>query len=78
MSITPVDIARVAAAHYGVPTTEILSIMKTPTNPATLRDEFAGKAMQGIVADPDLCMGVDKVAEWAYTQADAMLKARES
>ena len=43
----------------------------------TLRDYFAAKAMQGIVADPNLCMGVDKVAEWAYTQADAMLKARE-
>jgi len=39
--ITARDIAKVAAAHYGVPTTEILAIMKTPTNPATLRDEFA-------------------------------------
>lgn len=44
----------------------------------TLRDYFAAKAMQGIVADPDLSMGVDKVAEWAYTQADAMLAAREA
>jgi len=43
----------------------------------TLRDYFAAKAMQGIVAAPDVCMGVDQIATWAYTQADAMLKARE-
>lgn len=44
----------------------------------TLRDYFAAKAMQGIVSDPDLGMGVADVAEWAYTQADAMMKAREA
>ena len=44
----------------------------------TLRDYFAAKAMQGIVSDPDLAMGMEKVAEWAYQQADAMLKAREA
>ena len=47
-------------------------------NGMTLRDYFAAKAMQGIVADPDLGMGVAKVAEWAYAQADAMMKAREA
>jgi hypothetical protein len=44
----------------------------------TLRDYFAAKAMQGIVSDPDLAMGCNKIAEWAYTQADAMLKARNN
>lgn len=44
----------------------------------TLRDYFAAKAMQGIVSDPALTFGVDKVAEWAYAQADAMIAARES
>ena len=48
------------------------------SNGMTLRDYFAAKAMQGIVSDPDLGMGVTKVAEWAYTQADAMMKAREA
>jgi hypothetical protein len=43
----------------------------------TLRDYFAANAMQGIIADPDLAMGCNKIAEWAYTQADAMLKARD-
>jgi hypothetical protein len=40
----------------------------------TLRDHFAGLAMQqfcNIVDD------YDSAAEWAYKQADAMLKARE-
>ena len=43
----------------------------------TVRDYFAAKAMQGIMTDPNLSMGRDEVAEWAYRQADAMLKARE-
>lgn len=47
-------------------------------NGMTLRDYFAAKAMQGIVADPDLAMGCNKIAEWAYTQADAMLQARNN
>jgi hypothetical protein len=48
----------------------------------TLRDEFAGRAMQsfvagwiGIKAYPDTDM---MVAEHAYRMADAMLKAREA
>jgi len=44
----------------------------------TLRDYFAAKAMQGIMTDPDMTMGADKLAEWAYTMADAMLKARDA
>ena len=43
----------------------------------SIRDYFAAKAMQGILTDPDITMGADKIAEWAYAQADAMLKARE-
>jgi hypothetical protein len=43
----------------------------------TLRDYFAAKALQGIMVDPNVTMGADKIAEWAYMQADAMLEARE-
>ena len=43
----------------------------------TLRDYFAAKAMQGIMSDTDMTMSAPKIAEWAYMQADAMLKARE-
>lgn len=47
----------------------------------TLRDYFAAKAMQGILANPAQLDNVnDKSAEWvsrdAYLVADAMLKAR--
>jgi phage head maturation protease len=49
---------------------------------ATLRDYFAAKAMQGVLAsDADvvtLLMNHADRAEFAYNQADAMLKARES
>lgn len=47
----------------------------------TVRDYFAAKAMQGILANPAQLDNVnDKSAEWvsrdAYLVADAMLKAR--
>lgn len=42
----------------------------------TLRDYFAAKALQGVMA----CNGVyddeAKLAKWCYEQADAMLEAR--
>jgi hypothetical protein len=45
----------------------------------TLRDYFAAKAMQGYCSDPDWRqdMTPTDTAFAAYTQADAMLKARE-
>ena len=45
----------------------------------TLRDYFAAKAMQGMLAGtltPDSLWSQDEVAETAYNMADAMLKAR--
>jgi hypothetical protein len=46
----------------------------------TLRDYFAAKAMQGLLADPDWRMDMDfnETAFAAYQQADEMLKAREA
>ena len=44
-----------------------------------LRDYFAAKAMQGILADEiPLDMDAKKLAEWSYMYADAMMKAREN
>lgn len=48
-----------------------------------LRDEFAGRAMQGMAADakkgPDtIYMNYPVVAREAYTIADAMLEARKA
>jgi hypothetical protein len=43
-----------------------------------LRDYFAARAMQGLLAaDTGFTMYSANIAEIAYTQADAMLKARE-
>ena len=42
----------------------------------TLRDYFAAKAMQGWATNPDSGCA-NKVAEWAYAMADAMLEARK-
>ena len=51
----------------------------------TLRDYFAAKALQGLLADPepfDLWDGdktiADTYAREAYVYADAMLRAREA
>jgi hypothetical protein len=46
----------------------------------TLRDYFAAKAMQGLLAGitPTTVWSHDEVAETAYNVADAMLKAREA
>ena len=46
-------------------------------NGMTLRDYFAAKAMQAIVSVLDVDMSHESYADWAYRQADAMLKARE-
>ena len=44
----------------------------------SLRDWFAGMALQGYASNPDAnCTVPDKLAEWAYADADAMLKARD-
>jgi len=45
----------------------------------TLRDYFAAKAMQAAATNPAGADGFtfEQRAEWAYAQADAMLRARE-
>ena len=48
----------------------------TPQNVMTLRDYFAGQAMQAMMSDPNLDMGCNKVAQLSYNMADAMMKAR--
>lgn len=50
------------------------------TGGMTLRDYFAAKAMQGFMANKSNPMRFDpdNDAKWAYTIADAMLKAREA
>ena len=51
----------------------------TPQNGMTLRDYFAAKAMQGIMASGIYPTGIMfDTAKEAYEMADAMLKAREA
>lgn len=49
-----------------------------PQQGMTLRDYFAAKAMQGLIASPHMpdAFNVQPVADKAYMMADAMLKAR--
>lgn len=49
----------------------------------TLRDYFAAKAMQGLIASPRGLLGKNEItdvdyAQTAYLIADAMMKAREA
>ncbi|PPL04967.1 hypothetical protein [Parapedobacter indicus] len=43
----------------------------------TLRDHFAGQAMQGMLANPNNKLTEDRAAQWAYVVAEAMLRERE-
>jgi hypothetical protein len=54
--------------------------MHNPQEGMTLRDYFAAKAMQGFMANKANPMHFqpENDAAWAYTIADAMLKAREA
>lgn len=53
----------------------------------SLRDYFAAKAMQAFISRADIAQAMsdyadgyydEKVAQWAYESADAMLKRRQS
>ena len=43
----------------------------------TLRDYFAAKAIQGLLADGVGSLMDEELADWAYKLANAMMKARE-
>lgn len=43
----------------------------------SLRDYFAAKAMQGLMASSANPESMEAAAKWSYNLADAMLKARE-
>ena len=52
---------------------------ETPTGPGgmSLRDWFAGQALQGTLAHPASAGEPEEFAAAAYEVADAMMKARE-
>jgi len=52
--------------------------VKQLCNGMTLRDYFAAKAMQGLLAaDTGFTLPSVQISEIAYTQADAMMEARK-
>jgi hypothetical protein len=62
--------------HVGNDTYELLA-----EGGMTLRDYFAAKAMQGLLAGtltPEIVWSQSDVAETAYNVADAMIKEREA
>jgi len=66
--------------HIAAVGSEIVSSVDGGEDGMTLRDYFAAKAMQGMLAQewaPSEFTGVNKAAEDAYDIADAMLTARE-
>lgn len=68
------------AEHYGITKSEAMEIMRTPTHPKTMRDDFAKSAMQGLLSDlPKSMYGLNwesNVVSGAYRIADAMLQER--
>ena len=73
MKYEPAFPTEINTEHFSHPST----IYKTGM---TLRDYFAAKAMQGFMANKANPMHFqpENDAAWAYTIADAMLKAREA
>lgn len=64
-----------SALQHGGPT------MYADSEGMTLRDYFAAKAMQGLLAQSQgtaIISPVEQAAEYAYAMANAMLKAREA
>ena len=57
------------------PTHPVMGQISAPCLGMTLRDFFAAKAMQGLLAS-DIDAPIDAFATKAYAMADAMLKAR--
>lgn len=63
--------------HYGMSLDEAARLVRTPLHPAGLRDELAGRAMQGICADLNTWgTTLEQIGTQAYMVADSMLEAR--
>lgn len=77
------EIINHVAEHYGITRTEANAIMRTPTHPATLRDDLAIAAIQGMLAHSTRYRPLNANTPWheamtneAYQIADAALKER--
>ena len=65
-------------SHDGGPAFSYWNCAENTTRGMSLRDYFAAAALQGILAKPELYRPSHaKAAGYAFSQADAMLAARE-
>lgn len=75
------DLVKILSRETGLPSREILDILRTPLHPRELRDEFAGQAMAALIVAPQDEWPENEqrgsVSLMAYEIAGAMLKARE-
>jgi hypothetical protein len=67
------------SADKGGPAFPTATLAQKTEGGMTLRDYFAAKVMQGLLASlpSDTTLYVSNVAKWSYEMADAMLKARQ-
>lgn len=62
--------------HWDLTLNEAIAIIRAPVHPRTLRDEFAGLAMQANRSRLSTYESWEDLAVDAYEIADAMLKVR--
>ena len=72
---TPNDGGPAFPQHGWTSNPEVLERMKNQGG-MTLRDWFAGQALNGMLSDAKGEGSCDLYAKWSYQYADAMLKAR--
>lgn len=77
MKPTIKDVVDLIRDRYGLSMSEALELLRTPIHPRELRDEFAMRALTGIVSNPESgCNSTSDLAHYAYQCADSMLKER--
>lgn len=65
--------------HFGLTLGEVIGLLRVPTHPRELRDEFAMAAITGTLPGAAVDDArVKEYAQWAYKMADAMLEARNA
>jgi len=76
---TYIEVRNHVREHFGLTMSETLEVLRTPLNPAGMRDEFALAAITGTLPGAAVdAARVKEYAEWAYKMADAMMEARNA
>lgn len=73
--VTYKEIFEHARDHFGISLEQFKQIVKTPTHPGSMRDEFAAFALQGLLAKGS-CDTYLRAVQRSYEIADLMLQER--